>query len=139
MVLSSSIAVESLLVAAAVVLALYAALVVGLVIAGRRADAAALARFVPDCVVLVRRFLGDPRVPRHSRLALGALLVYLVSPIDLVPDFVPVAGQLDDALLVALVFRALVRSAGPELVREHWPGSPESLAVVLRAVQSPGG
>ena len=130
---------EPYLVAAAAVLALYAAAVVGLVVAGRRADAVALARFVPDCVVLVRRLLGDPRVPRRSRLALGALLVYLVSPIDLVPDFVPVAGQLDDALLVALVLRALVRSAGPELVREHWPGPPESLAVVLRAVQRPGG
>jgi uncharacterized membrane protein YkvA (DUF1232 family) len=137
--MSSSIAVESFLAAAAAVLALYAAVVVGLVIAGRHADAAAVARFVPDCLVLVRRLLGDTRVPRRSRLALGALLVYLVSPIDLVPDFVPVAGQLDDALLVVLVFRSLVRSAGPELVREHWPGQPESLAAVLRAVQSPGG
>lgn len=130
---------ESLLVGVGVALALYAAVVVGVVAAGRRADAAALARFVPDCVVLVRRLVGDPRVQRRSRLALGALLLYLVSPIDLVPDFVPVAGQLDDALLVVLVFRWLLRSAGPALVREHWPGQPESLAVVLRAVQRPGG
>jgi uncharacterized membrane protein YkvA (DUF1232 family) len=130
---------ESLLVGVGVALALYAAAVVGLVAAGRRADAAALARFVPDCVVLVRRLVGDPRVPWRSRLALGALLLYLVSPIDLVPDFVPVAGQLDDAVLVVLVFRWLLRSAGPELVREHWPGPQESLAVVLRAVQRPGG
>lgn len=130
---------ESLLVGVGVALALYAAVVVGLVAAGRRADAAALARFVPACVVLFRRLVGDPRVPRRSRLALGALLLYLVSPIDLVPDFVPVAGQLDDALLVVLVFRWLLRSAGPELVSEHWPGPPESLAAVLRAVQSPGG
>jgi uncharacterized membrane protein YkvA (DUF1232 family) len=96
-------------------------------------------RFVPDCVVLVRGLLRDPHVPRRSRLALGALLLYLVSPIDLIPDFLPVIGQLDDALLIALVFRWLVRSAGPEAVRAHWPGPPESLAVVLRVGQRPGG
>jgi uncharacterized membrane protein YkvA (DUF1232 family) len=96
-------------------------------------------RFVPDCVVLVRRLLGDPQLRRRNRLALGALLLYLVSPIDLIPDFLPVIGQLDDALVIALVFRWLVRSAGPEVVRAHWPGPPESLAVVLRATQSPGG
>jgi uncharacterized membrane protein YkvA (DUF1232 family) len=98
-----------------------------------------LVRLVPDCVVLVRRLLGDPSVPRRSRLVLCALLAYLVSPIDLIPDFLPVIGQLDDALLIALVFRWLVRSAGPEVVRTHWPGPPESLAVVLRAAQRPGG
>jgi uncharacterized membrane protein YkvA (DUF1232 family) len=125
--------------AVAAALALYAAAVLGLVLVGRRADAAALARFMPDCVVLVRRLLGDPRVPRRSRLALWALLAYLVSPIDLVPDFVPVAGHLDDALLLALVLRHLVRAAGPELVRAHWPGPKASLAVVLRAAQRPGG
>jgi uncharacterized membrane protein YkvA (DUF1232 family) len=128
-----------LLVAAGVVLALYAAGVLLLVVAGRRADVAVLARFVPDCVVLVRRLIGDPRLPRHARLALGALLLYLVSPIDLVPDFIPVAGHLDDAIVVALVLRWLLRLAGPELVRTHWPGPDRSLAVVLRVAQSPGG
>jgi uncharacterized membrane protein YkvA (DUF1232 family) len=128
-----------LIVAIVAALALYAGAVLGLVLVGRRADAASLARFVPDCVVLVRRLLGDPRVPRPSRLALWALLGYLVSPIDLVPDFVPVAGQIDDALLLALVLRHLVRAAGPELVSAHWPGPEASLAVVLRAAQRPGG
>jgi uncharacterized membrane protein YkvA (DUF1232 family) len=122
-----------------IVVALYAAAVLALVVAGRRADAAALARFVPDCVVLVRRLVGDPRVPRRSRLALIALLGYLVSPIDLVPDFVPVAGQLDDAIMLALVLRHVVRAAGDGVMREHWPGPARSLAVVLRLVQSPGG
>ena len=119
------------LVAAGVVVAVYAAAVAALVVAGRRGEAAALARFVPDCVVLVRRLLGDPRVPRGARLALGALLLYLVSPIDLVPDFIPIAGQLDDAILVALVLRRVLRGDG-ELVRAHWPGPAPSLAVVLR-------
>ncbi len=122
-----------------VVLALYAAGILALVGTGRRSDAAALARFVPDCVVLVRRLVGDGRVPRRCRVALAALALYLVSPIDLVPDFVPVAGQLDDAILLAVVLRYLVRAAGTGVVQEHWPGAERSLAVVLRLAQSPGG
>jgi uncharacterized membrane protein YkvA (DUF1232 family) len=110
----------------------YAASVLALVAAGRRGDAAALARFVPDCVVLVGRLVRDARVPRGSRIALGLLALYLASPIDLVPDFVPVAGQLDDAILLAWVLRRLVASAGDAVVREHWPGPERSLAVVLR-------
>jgi uncharacterized membrane protein YkvA (DUF1232 family) len=131
--------VAELLIALAVAAALYVAAVAALALAGRRTDAAALARFVPDCVVLVRRLLGDRRVPRRSRLALLALLAYCASPIDLVPDLVPVAGQLDDAILLALVMRHLLRAGGAEAVREHWPGPERSLAVVLRWGQSPGG
>jgi uncharacterized membrane protein YkvA (DUF1232 family) len=122
-----------------VVVALYAAAVGALAIAGRPADAVALARFVPDCVMLVRRLLGDPRVPRRSRLMLVALLGYLVCPIDLIPDFIPVAGQFDDAVLLALVLHHLVRISGPEVVRDHWPGSARGLAVVLAVAQRPGG
>jgi uncharacterized membrane protein YkvA (DUF1232 family) len=121
-----------MLIAAGAALALYAAAVAALAAAGRHGDAAALARFVPDCIVLVRRLLGDPRVPRTTKLMLVLLLAYLISPIDLVPDFVPVAGQLDDAILLALVLRRLVRGAGPEIVGRHWPGPQRSLAVVLR-------
>jgi uncharacterized membrane protein YkvA (DUF1232 family) len=130
---------SALVIGLAAAVALYAAAVGALVVAGRRTDAAALARFGPDCVVLVRRLLGDRRVPRRVRLALAALLVYLLSPIDLVPDFVPVAGQLDDALLLALALRLLLRASGPEIVRERWPGPPRSLEVVLRLAQRPGG
>jgi uncharacterized membrane protein YkvA (DUF1232 family) len=111
----------------------YALLLAGLAGAGRREHAGALARFVPDCVVLVRRLLGDERLPRRQRALLAGLLAYLALPFDLVPDFIPVAGQLDDAVLVALVLRSIVRAGGPELVREHWPGPPQTLAVVLRA------
>jgi uncharacterized membrane protein YkvA (DUF1232 family) len=134
-----SAVLEPLLIGPVATTALYAAAVGALVVAGRRTDAAALARFVPDCVVLVRRLLGEPRVPRRSRVVLGAVLAYLVSPIDLVPDFVPVAGQLDDAVLLALALRHLVRSAGPEVVRTRWPGPERSVDVVLRLAQSPGG
>ena len=113
--------------------ALYALGVAGLIAAGKREHAAALARFVPDCVVLIRRLSRDERLPRSRRLMLLGLLVYLASPIDLVADFIPVAGQLDDAILVALVLRSVARSAGPDAIREHWPGPPQSLALVLRA------
>jgi len=59
-------------------------------------------------------------------------------PFDLIPDFIPVAGQLDDAVLVALTLRAVLRGAGPGLVREHWPGPPESLDAMLRLAGSGG-
>ena len=120
------------LIAAAVLLALYAGFVGVLLVAGRRGQARALAGFVPDCAVLFKRLLGDARVPRRRKLGLGLLAVYLAMPLDLVPDFIPVAGQLDDAILVALALRSLVRSAGPEIVRRHWPGPEESLQAVLR-------
>jgi uncharacterized membrane protein YkvA (DUF1232 family) len=87
---------------------------------------------VPDCAVLFARLARDPRVPRGRRLALVAVAGYLAFPLDLIPDFLPVVGQLDDALVVALALRSLTRSAGPEVVAELWPGPPGSLAVVLR-------
>jgi uncharacterized membrane protein YkvA (DUF1232 family) len=119
----------------AISVGLYAAAVLALVALGRRSDARALAGFIPDCVVLVRRLLRDPRVPRRRKLALVLLAAYLLLPFDLVPDFIPVAGQLDDAILVALVLRALVRGGGEPLVREHWPGPERSLALICRAAR----
>jgi uncharacterized membrane protein YkvA (DUF1232 family) len=121
-----------ILVGLAVAVAAYAAFVGLLVVVGRRADARAVARFIPGCLVLVRRLLADPGVPRTSKLLLGGLVAYLASPIDLVPDFVPVAGQLDDALVVALVLRVVLRRTGAEKLREHWPGPDRSLGVLLR-------
>jgi uncharacterized membrane protein YkvA (DUF1232 family) len=113
--------------------ALYALAVVALIAAGRREDARAVGGFVPDCVVLVRRLLGDPEVPRRRKALLGAAALYLASPIDLVPDFIPVAGQLDGAIVLALVLRMVLRSGGPDLVRRHWPGPRSSLDAMLRA------
>jgi uncharacterized membrane protein YkvA (DUF1232 family) len=127
-----------LLMSAGVTLALYVAFVVWLMRAGRRADARALAGFVPDCVVLFRRLLKDERVPRRSTLLLGAMIGYLAMPFDLVPDFIPVAGQLDDLLVVVLVLRTILRSGGPELLREHWPGPPASLNALLRLAYGAG-
>ena len=113
-------------------LLLYAAFVLLLVLRGRRSDARALAGFVPDCVILVRRLLADPRVPRRRKALLVLAALYLASPIDLVPDFIPVVGQLDDAVVLALVLRRVVAGSGAGLVEEHWPGPDSSRAIVLR-------
>ena len=121
-----------LLVSAAIVLASYVALVAWLLLTGRRQDARALAGLVPDCLVLVRRLLADERVPRRRKLLLVGVLAYLAMPFDLVPDFIPVAGQLDDVIVVALALRSVLRSGGPALLREHWPGPPRSLNALLR-------
>src|SRR5438128_12220787 len=113
-------------------LVLYAAFVIWLVLAGRRTEARALVGFIPDCIVLFRRLLGDPRISKTRKLLIVAMIGYLAMPLDLVPDFIPVAGQLDDAILVALVLRTAVRGGGPDVVREHWPGPEDSLRVILR-------
>ena len=122
----------SLLIAVGVTAALWAVGVGLLALAGRRTEARAAARFIPDCLVLLRRLLADDRVPRGRKVLLGVALGYLAVPVDLVPDFIPVAGQLDDAVVVWLAIRAVTRAAGPDVVRELWPGPPESLAAVLR-------
>jgi uncharacterized membrane protein YkvA (DUF1232 family) len=110
----------------------YATFVGGLAVAGRSDDARALAGFIPDCIVLFRRLLGDSRIPRRRRAIVVALIGYLALPFDVVPDFIPVAGQLDDAVVVALALRAILRGGGPEMVEEHWPGPRSSLSFILR-------
>ena len=89
-------------------------------------------RLLPDVLRLVRRLAGDSSLPRGIRWRLGLLLAYLALPIDLVPDFIPVAGYADDVLLVAWVLRSVVRVAGPESLERHWPGTPQGLQVVRR-------
>ena len=120
------------LAALGVCLLLYAAAVPALAVAGRRESARALAGFVPDCVVLCSRLLRDPRVPRRKKALIVALTGYLALPFDLVPDFIPIAGQLDDVVVVALVLRGLLRGGGEALVREHWPGPERGLELVIR-------
>ncbi len=123
---------EWLLIAASGTLALYLLFVLGMLVVGRRSDARAIAAFVPDCLVLFKRLLGDERVSRPGKLLLAALVTYLALPFDLVPDFIPVAGQLDDAILVLVVLRTVLRGAGTGLIREHWPGPTSSRALMLR-------
>jgi uncharacterized membrane protein YkvA (DUF1232 family) len=123
---------EWLLLGAGATLLLYGVFIAWLLLAGRRQDARAVAGFIPDCLVLFRRLLGDERVPRSRKLLLGAMIGYLVMPLDLVPDFIPVAGQLDDAILVAVVLRSVLHAGGPDLLREHWPGPGVSLDALIR-------
>ncbi|MEY9774890.1 MULTISPECIES: YkvA family protein [unclassified Arthrobacter] len=89
-------------------------------------------RLLPDLLRLIRRLLADRSVAVGVRVRLALLLVYLASPIDLVPDFIPVIGYADDVVIVALVLRSVVSRAGADAVRRHWPGTPEGLAVMLR-------
>ena len=89
-------------------------------------------RLVPDLVGLVRRLAADPALGRGVRLRLWLLIGYLASPIDLVPDMVPVLGWADDLVLVVLVLRSVLRTAGPDAVARHWRGTAEGLLTVLR-------
>ena len=111
--------------------ALWLLLIMILLALGRRHDARDVAGFIPDCIVLFKRLLQDDRVPSRAKIALVLLVPYLALPLDIVPDFIPVAGQLDDAILVAAVIAYVVRRSGRELVTELWPGSEQGLSVVL--------
>ncbi len=122
------------LVAGGATLGLYAAFVLWLLRSGRHEQARAVAGFVPDCVVLFRRLLADERVSRGRKFVLIGVVAYLAMPLDLVPDVIPVVGQLDDAIVVVIALRWILRSGGPELLREHWPGPSASLAALTRLV-----
>jgi uncharacterized membrane protein YkvA (DUF1232 family) len=96
-----------------------------------------LLRLLPDVLRLVHRLAGDGTLPRGVRVRLWLLLGYLALPIDLVPDFVPVLGHADDAIVVALVLRSVVRHAGAAAIDRHWPGTPDGLAALRRASRLP--
>ncbi len=103
-----------------------------LLLAGRREEARALAGFIPDCLLLLGRLLADARVSRRRKLLLLGLVGYLALPFDLIPDFIPVAGQLADVIVAAFILRWFIRSGGEPLLREHWPGPETSLRLLLR-------
>ena len=96
-------------------------------------------RLLPDVLRLLTRLARDTSLPTGVRWRLFALLGYLALPIDLVPDFIPVIGYADDAVVVALALRSVTRRAGPEALDRHWPGSPEGLAAVRRLAGLPTG
>jgi uncharacterized membrane protein YkvA (DUF1232 family) len=124
--------VRPVLVALAVVLAIYALAVLALLVVGRRVAAKALATLVPNLLSLFRGLLRDPRVPFGSKVVLWIGVVWIASPIDLLPEFLPVIGPLDDAVVAALVLRHLVRKAGEDVVRDHWRGDARTLDRILR-------
>lgn len=127
------------LIALLVVAAIYVVLVVALLVSGRRVAAKELALLVPNLVLLFKDLLRDPAVPPGPKVALGLGVVWLISPIDLLPEFLPVLGPLDDAVVAALVLRYLVKRAGLDVVRSHWRGDPATLDTILRAARIPYG
>lgn len=89
-------------------------------------------RLLPDLLRLLRRLAADRSLPRGVRVRLGLLLAYLAIPIDPIPDFIPVLGYADDAILVTVVLRSTVRRAGIDAVRAHWPGTDDGFAALCR-------
>jgi uncharacterized membrane protein YkvA (DUF1232 family) len=89
-------------------------------------------RVLPDVLRLVRRLAADKSLPRGVRIRLGLLLAYLAIPIDLIPDVIPILGYADDAIIVTAVLRGVVRRAGLDAVRAHWPGTDDGFAAVTR-------
>lgn len=122
-----------LLIAGLVVVVVWLVAVVVLLFLGRKTLARELISLLPNLVRLFRGLLGDERVPRSSKalLVLGGL--WLASPIDLIPEFLPGVGAIDDAVVAGLVLRHVVKRAGPDVVRDHWRGDPRTIAVLLRA------
>ena len=90
-----------------------------------------LAAFIPDCVTTVRRLRRDPRVPRRARLAIILAGLWVISPIDLIPEFIPVIGPLDDVVVVALALRYAGRRVPREVLLDAWPGEPRLLEKLL--------
>ena len=131
--------IDALIALAAGILAVWLLLIVAMLRAGaERPGVAEMLRLLPDLVRLLNRLARDGSLPRGVRVRLWLLLGYLALPIDIVPDFIPVIGYADDAIVVALVLRSVVRRAGFEALATHWPGSPDGLRVVARVASVPG-
>lgn len=94
-------------------------------------------RIVPDVIRLVHRLACDRELSRGTRALVLLLLGYLAVPIDLVPDFIPVLGYADDAIVIGIVLRSVIRRAGPDIVCRHWPGTDEGLALVAQLCRIP--
>lgn len=94
-------------------------------------------RLLPDLLRLVKRLATDSSLPRGVQIRLVLLLAYLAMPIDLIPDFIPVIGYADDAIVVSLALRSVARRAGPDAIERHWPGTPEGLAALRRVLYLP--
>ena len=95
-------------------------------------------RILPDTLRLIRRLAADSSLPRGVRIRLWLVLAYLASPLDLIPDIIPVIGYADDAIIVTAVLRSVVRTAGSDAVRAHWPGTDDGYAALARLTGLPG-
>lgn len=123
---------RALLIGIGLAVAIWAVAIVVLIALGRRSQARELARLIPHLLVLFRGLLRDPRVPRSAKLWLGFAVAWIASPIDLVPEFIPIAGPLDDAIVAALALRYLLRRTDRRVLFEHWAGDPATLEAIVR-------
>ncbi len=123
---------HGVIVALAVAATMWLVAILVLMATGRRSAARELATLIPNLLVLFRGLLRDRRVPRGSKLLLGFAVIWLISPIDLIPEFIPVVGPLDDAIVAALVLRHVVKHTGRDVLSEHWRGDPAMLGSVVR-------
>ena len=129
---------RGILIGLAIALAVWVVAILVLVVLGRRSRARELATLIPNLLVLFRGLLRDPRVPRGAKVWVAVAVVWIVSPIDLVPEFIPVVGPLDDAIVAALVLRHLLRRTDRDVVLKHWRGDPATLERLAGARQSSG-
>jgi uncharacterized membrane protein YkvA (DUF1232 family) len=123
------------LLALVIVAGVYAVVLLALVIAGRGVAARELAALLPNLILLFKDLAGDPRVSRGSKVLLVVGALWLVSPIDLIPEFLPIVGPLDDAVVAALILRHVAKRAGAPLLTELWRGDPRTLGRLLRAAR----
>jgi uncharacterized membrane protein YkvA (DUF1232 family) len=121
------------LIAVLIVVVVWLLAVLALLWFGRKTLARELISLIPNLVHLFRGLLRDERVPRSSKVLLVLGAVWLASPIDLIPEFLPGIGAVDDAVVAGLVLRHLVKRAGPEVVQDHWRGEPRTIGLLLRA------
>ncbi|HET7272379.1 MAG TPA: DUF1232 domain-containing protein [Rubrobacter sp.] len=123
---------RGLLIGVAVALTLWLMAIGVLYALGRRSQARELSTLLPNLIVLFRGLLGDPRVSRSSKAWLWFALGWLISPIDLIPEFLPVVGPLDDAIVAALVLRHVLRRTDRSVLADHWRGDPSTLDAIIR-------
>jgi uncharacterized membrane protein YkvA (DUF1232 family) len=124
--------VRGLLIGLGTAAAVWVVAVVAVITLGRRSQARRLATLIPNLLMLFRGLLRDPRVPRSAKFWLGFAVIWIASPIDLIPEFIPIAGPLDDVIVAALVLRHLLKRTDPGVVFEHWRGDPATLGLIVR-------
>jgi uncharacterized membrane protein YkvA (DUF1232 family) len=123
---------HALLISLAAIAVFYCVVLLVLVLLGKRTAAKEVALLLPNVLILFKGLVGDPRVPPGSKVLLVLGAAWVASPIDLIPEFIPVLGPLDDAVVAALVLRHVLRTAGEDVIAEHWRGEPETLNRLLR-------
>lgn len=125
--------IHGLIVALIITASVWLCAVAALAVVGKRTAAKELAMFLPNLLLLFQGLVADPRCPRRSKALLVFAAAWIASPIDLIPEFIPFLGPLDDAVVAALVLRHVLKRAGPEVIRDHWRGDPSTIEHLLGA------